>query len=510
MILSHVKELLEQNHGKIKAFWPDAPAGLYCAGLGEKRSRDAITVASIQSVYRKPHIFGWRDLVLIDEAHLLSPDSDSMYQAFIAGLKEINPRVKVVGLTATAYRLKSGMLHEGANRLFTDIAVEITLQELLEAGHIASLISKSSLVQADLSGVSLVAGEFNARESETAMDKETLTQAALDEVIPLASGRKTWLFFCSGVAHAEHVRDALQARGIDTATVTGETPADEREAILRAFKAGELKAVTNANVLTTGFDAPNIDLIVLLRPTTSPGLYCQILGRGMRTSPGKENCLVLDYAGNIERHGPITHVQPPRSSGTRGKTERSQRTCLICPACRMASPLDARECAECGRGFEPPERIKHDTQASTAEVMRTGPQARDAGQWVDVTWISYTKHEKNGKIPTLRVDYECGMETYKEWICIAHPPGFARSKAEEWWRRRSGPEFPANWDRLSYALEWAKLLKRAYRIKIAKDGKFWRIAAYDFAQPVTGEKEDESDFVAVSEAWDFGDAEIPF
>jgi len=441
MILSHVKELLEQNFSKIIGFWPQAPAGLYCAGLGQKSFRDPVTVASIQSVFRKPHVFGWRDLILIDECHLLSPDSDTMYRQFINGLRQINPRVKVVGLTATAYRLKTGMLHEGVGRLFTDIAVEISLQELLEAGHIAPLVSKSSVVQADLSAVGLVGGEFNARESETAMDKTALTAAALDEVFALAGDRRSWLFFCSGIGHAEHVADALRARCVDADTVTGETPAEDRDSILRAFKAGTLRAVTNANVLTTGFDAPNIDLIVLLRPTTSPGLYTQILGRGMRTAPGKKDCLVLDYAGNIERHGPITHVQPPGGSAKRPKQDRHERTCLICPDCRMASPLGALECADCGRPFTPPERIKHDTVASTAEVMVSagaGSMVEDLGEWFKVDAVHYLRHEKAEGHPSLKVEYRCGLMTYREWICLEHPPGYAKTKAIGWWKKTLG------------------------------------------------------------------------
>ncbi|WP_435008010.1 DEAD/DEAH box helicase [Tundrisphaera lichenicola] len=477
MVLSHVKELLEQNYGKIVSFWPKAPAGLYSAGLGQKSPRDPITVASIQSAFRKPHIFGWRDLLLIDECHLLSPDSDGMYRQFIDGLKEINPRLKVVGLTATAYRLKTGMLHEGKGRLFTDIAVEISLQELLEAGHISPLISKSSVVQADLSEVGMIAGEFNARDSETAMDKEALTAAALDEVFALAGDRRSWLFFCAGVGHAEHVAEALRLRGVDAATVTGETPDEERDAILKAFKAGTLRAVTNANVLTTGFDAPNIDLLVLLRPTTSPGLYTQILGRGMRTAPGKRNCLVLDYAGNIERHGPITHVKPPRAAGTRGKRESHERSCLICPDCRMASPLGALECADCGREFTPPERINHGTTASTGEVMALGdlPQPY-LGEWMRVDSVSYHKHEKPDKIPTMRVEYHCGINTYREWICLEHAPGFARGKAVDWWKRRSPVEPP---DSIGIALYYADALKKTFAIRVKKGEKFWEITGYD-------------------------------
>jgi DNA repair protein RadD len=477
MVLSHVKELLEQNFGKIVSFWPQAPAGLYCAGLGKKSSRDPITVASIQSVYRKPHVFGWRDLVLIDECHLLSPDSDSMYRAFIDGLKETNRRLKVVGLTATAYRLRTGLLHEGEKRLFTDIAVEISLAELLEAGHICPLRTRPSEIQADLSKVDLVGGEFDRRQTEEAMDKEALTAAALDEVFALASDRKSWLFFCSGVNHAEHVAEALCLRGVEAATVTGDTPPADRDAILKAFKAGTLRAVTNANVLTTGFDAPNIDLLVLLRPTTSPGLYTQILGRGMRLHPGKANCLVLDYAGNIERHGPITHVKPPRTAGTRGKRETHEKTCLICPDCRMASPLGSLECADCGKLFTPPERIKHDTTASSAEVMSLGElPPTELGEWVRVDSVTYHKHSKEGKIPSLRVEYRCGLQTYREWICLQHPPGFARAKAIGWWKRRSGVEPP---DRIETALYYSDVLRKPFSIRVKQQDKYWEITGYD-------------------------------
>lgn len=625
LILSHVKELLEQNFSKITAFWPSAPAGLYCAALGVRRPRDPITVASIQSVHSKAHALGWRDLVFIDEAHLLSPDNDTMYRKLIDGLKQINPRLKVVGFTATPYRLKTGLLTEGKYRLFTDLAVEVTLTELLHAGHIAPLVSKSSVVQADLSGVGLVAGEFNHREAELALDKEALTAAALDEVQRLASDRRSWLFFCSGVKHAGHVCDALRARGISAASVTKDTPAGERDAILRALKSGELRAVTNAQVLTTGFDAPNIDLIVLLRATTSPGLYCQILGRGMRTHPDKANCLVLDFAGNIERHGPVTHVQPPRASVSRGqKQERVAPACLICPKCRMASPLDARECGECGHTFERPEAVKHATTASTLEVMphlvriagherlsvkeitycivgahggpevlmtsyytkekafplkeylcfrhhervesahsgnwktlypiplarawwnvRTvaafpksassaredsgslaecsaihvqkvngyyqirayeiggnivpapgveglviesaplAPPGADLGEWMDVDAVRYMRHEKAGKIASMRVEYTCGPLKVSEWICLAHPPGFALGKAKDWWRRRSDGATPP--ENIGTAVMTASSLLQPRRIRVRRVKQFWEVIGYDFDNGPAGE-----------------------
>ncbi len=484
LILSHVKELLQQNFEKIKTFWPQAPAGLYCAGLGVKRPRDPITVGSIQSVHKKAAALGWRDLILIDECHLLSSDSDSLYRSFIAAMREINPKLKVVGFTATPYRLRTGLLTEGKGRLFTDIAFEITLSELLIAGHICPLVSKSSAIQADLSGVRITAGEFNSGDLERAIDKELLTRAALDEVFSLAGNRKSWLFFCSGVKHAEHVRDAIRERGIICEAVTGETPAAERDAILAAFKDGRIQAVTNANVLTTGFDAPNIDLLVMLRATTSPGLYVQILGRGMRLHPSKQNCMVLDFAGNIERHGPITHVQPPRASVSRtNKQEQDKPMCLICPKCRMASPLGSMECADCGHSFARPEVVKHETTASDLEVMPANMLA-DGSEWVSVNEVRYMRHEKEGKIPSLRVEYTCGLLRVSEWICLFHPPGFAAAKAREWWKLRSDGEMPPG--NLGTAVMMATGLKKPHRVRIKKNGKYWEVLGYEFNENAPG------------------------
>ena len=208
------------------------------------------------------------------------------------------------------------------------------------------------------------------------------------------------------------------------------------------------------------------------------GSILQILGRGMRLAPGKKNCLVLDYAGNIERHGPITHVQPPRSAGRRNNGERHAPTCVICPVCRIASPLGATECADCGHTFNRPERIKHDTVASTAEVMRLSGLSGDPGEWMNVKSVHYYRHEKEGKTPTLRVEYLCGISTYKEWVCLEHPPGFARGKAMDWWKRRNvGQVIP---DSIGLALYLSDGLRQPLRIRVKREDKYWRVVAYDF------------------------------
>lgn len=480
MILSHVGLLLQQNLQKVYQHWPNAPAGLYCAGLGEKRTKDSIIVASIQSAFRKPHIFGWRSLVLIDEAHLLSNDSSSMYRQFIAGLRETNPRLKVIGLTATPFRLRSGMLTEGEDRLFTDIASEVTLTELLQAGHLSPLISKVSLTQADLSGVEIAStGDYRADQLEAAMDQSALTNAALDEVFSLSKSRHSWLFFCAGIKHAIHVRDALRERGVTAESIVSDTDSVERDRIVTGFKDKSIQALTSVNALSIGFDAPNTDLMVILRATTSPGLWIQMLGRGLRTAPGKKDCLVLDYTDTTERLGPLMAVKPPRAAGRRGPREVIEHTCLICPVCRMASPLDATECADCGHLFQIERKVSHDTKAASADIMAMPEEL----PWRDVMAVEYAINEgKNGKPNTLKVTYRTGLNTYhSEFLCFDHPEGsYPRMKANKWWGYRCGLTPPKS---VAVAFGFAEMaLKKPRRIKVVKENKFWKVCAYDFSK----------------------------
>ena len=481
LVLAHVKELLEQNYEKVVTVWRDAPVGLYSAGLGRRDTRQPIIVAGIQSAWRKPHVFGWRDIVFIDECHLLSPDSESMYQKFLTGLRATNPRLKVVGMTATAYRLKTGALHQADGSLFTDIACEVTLQELLEAGYICPLVSRPPEVQADLSGVGVdgATGEFKQDQAEAAVDNADLTERMLDEVYRLGGNRNTWLFFCQGVEHAHHVCEALRARGEECEVITGDTPKAEREDIIRRYKSGQLRRLCNAKVLTTGFDAPHIDLIVMVAPTMSPGLYVQICGRGMRTHPSKKDCLVLDFVGNIERHGPITCVRPPRAAGTRGASESHERTCLICPVCRMASELGTSECADCGHMFRQERSVNHDTSAADVDIMAPPPEP----EWLPVAGVTYAVNKgKEGKPDTLKVTYQCGLsERFSEWVCFDHPAGsFPRAKAETWWRKRHGIEWVPKDVAMACSVA-AEALKAPKAIRAIQEGKFWRVISYDFS-----------------------------
>jgi DNA repair protein RadD len=470
LVLTHVKELIQQNFMALLRAWPEAPAGIYSAGLSRRDIHAQILFAGIQSIYRHSRQVQRCDLVLIDEAHLLGRGDSGMYRSFLAQLNEINAGLlKVVGFTATPYRLDSGMLHEGKDRLFTDIAFQVPVLDMIQQGYLCPVVPKHTTTQLDVGGVGTRGGEFIAKDLEAAVDRDEVTRAAVAEIVQHGEGRGSWLVFCSGVAHARHVRDAIREHGVSCETVTGDTPGPERDAILAAFKAGRLRCVTNANVLTTGFDAPGVDLIALLRPTKSVGLYVQMVGRGTRLAEGKDDCLVLDFAGNTARHGPIDTVDGRKKEKSE---EPGEAPIKVCPECQTINHASVRRCIECDHEFPPPV-VKVAPQAASNALLSTQVQAT----WSDVTGISYARHEKPGKPASLRVTYECGLARHSEWVCFEHT-GFPRDKAVGWWRRRAGnlPP-PATVDE---ALQQVDQLRRPIAIQVRPAGQYTEIAAARF------------------------------
>ena len=466
LVVTHVRELIAQNHAELIGLWPDAPAGIYSAGLGRRDLGARILFAGIQSIHRKAYDIQQCDLVLIDEAHLIPAASNTMYRRFLETLARINPYLKVIGFTATPYRLDSGMLHEGKGVLFTDIAYEVSVRELIDDGYLCPLVSKAAETRLDVTGVGSRGGEFIASQLQAAVDLPEVTEAAIDEVVALGQDRRSWLAFCAGVEHATHVAEALRARGISAATIFGDTPRAERDRIIAAFKRGEIRALASMGVLTTGFNAPGVDLIAMLRPTKSTGLYVQMAGRGTRLAPGKDNCLVLDFAGNVARHGPIDAVTPKRHGG--GTGDAPVKTC---PDCQSILPTAVRVCPDCGHAFPPPQP-EVEASATTLEILTTGKP-----HWITVDGVSYHRHEKPGGRPSLRVEYRCGLVVHREWVCFEHS-GYARQKAVAWWQCRA-PDQPVPMT-VAEALAAADRLARPTAISVRRNGRFTEITRARF------------------------------
>lgn len=448
LILAHVKELLEQSADKLRTVCPEIEFGVYSAGLKRRDTRNPVIVAGIQSVYRRACELDAFDLVMVDEAHLIPADGEGMYRQFLADARVINPALRIVGFTATPFRLKTGPICT-ADGFLNQVCFEVGVRELIRDGFLCPLITKAGKTKADTTDLHVRAGEFMADEVEDLMDQDGLVQAACAEIVEHTSGRQACLIFASGVKHGRHIVETLSRQhGLECGFVSGETPIPERDATLGRFRRGALKYLCNMNVLTTGFDAPHIDCVALVRPTMSPGLYYQMVGRGFRLHPAKQNCLVLDFGGNVLRHGPVDQIQVVTRDRGNGEAPAKE-----CPECQAVVAAGYAACPQCGYEFPPPERQKHEAKASEAGIL--SGQVTDVEYEVrDMAFSVHTKRDAPPEAPkTMRVDYRLGLNHWQsEFICVEHE-GFARQKAVGWWRRRSHDPVP---DTAERAVEMAE------------------------------------------------------
>jgi DNA repair protein RadD len=471
LIITHVRELVSQNYAELMALWPDAPAGIYSAGLNRRELGARILFASIQSIHKRALQIQQCDMVLIDEAHLIPRKSNTMYRRFLAELRRINPHLKIIGLTATPFRLDSGMLHEGDDALFTDIAHETPVRELIDDEYLSPPVSHRQKAEIDVTGVGTRGGEFIAAQLEVAALDPPVINAIADRIVEVGADRHGWLVFGCTVAHCEALNEALRARGVSSAAVFGETDKRERDRLISDFKARKIRALCSMGVLTTGFNARHVDLVALARPTKSTGLYIQMVGRGTRLSPetGKTNCLVLDFGGNIARHGPFDDPYIPKKKKGTGPAPFKE-----CPECGCACGTMTRLCPECGFEFPPPERLIHQTPDNKPILAEPPP-------WLEVSSVACELHEKPDKPPSMKVTYRVGLGVmHREWVCFSHT-GYARSKAEVWWQRRGNSPVPRNTHE-ALARAAAGELQHSSAIQVKPNGPYTEIVRHRFDQ----------------------------
>jgi DNA repair protein RadD len=466
LVVTHVKELVEQDAKAIKRVWPHAPVGIYSAGLG-KRQLKPVTVASIQSIYNKTQFHGRFDLIIIDEAHLIPHKSDGMYRKLLDACLAANPYTKLIGLTATPYRLDSGVLHEGDGALFDGISYEANVADLIGQGFLSNLTSKHG-DDVDLEGVRTVGGEYNLGQLGERMSAIKLVEHHAELIVQRCAQREAWLIFCVTVEHASQMAAALGRRGIASSYVSGEMSNTERDEQIRRFKSGELRALVNCSILTTGFDHPATDAVVMLRPTLSPGLYVQMVGRGLRLHEGKTDCLVLDFGGNVRRHGFIDQVIPPRKGKKGPPGEAPVKTC---PTCSSHVPIMSQTCPECGFKFPVIEREAEKVHHVGAILSTEVPPVE-----MTVTNVEYMRHHGKSGVDTLRVTYYCGIRSVSEYVCLEHQ-GYARSKAVAWWNKRCDLPAPIL---INQALLMKDELARPAKILVNFATKYPEIKGYTF------------------------------
>lgn len=459
------QELIEQNLEKLLDAWPNAPVGVYSAGLKRKQMDFPIIYGGIQSMHKVVHDLAPPKLTLIDEAHMFGPSAEAMYGDYHKVMREREPYLRSVGLTATDWRLGLGRLTEPGS-FFTDTIINLaTLQNFnrfIDEGYIVKLIPRPTETKLDLTGVGLTGGEYNSSAMQKAVDKPEITWRALQELCHYGQNRRKWLLFASGVDHADHINEMLNGMGVSCTVVHRGVLKDERRQRIKDYKAGRYRAIVNNNILTKGFDDNAIDLIGVLRGTMSSALWVQMLGRGTRplyaqgfdlnTREGrllaiansvKQNCLVLDFAGNAALLGPINDpVIPRKASGMGGdapvKICETKRLKAGYTGCGVYNHPSVRVCDNCGAEFD--FSVKFGIEASVQQLIADGV---DEFKWFDVKNVFYSSAVGPSGKPYLRVDYYVSKsKRFTEFVHLEQTKWMLH-KARDWWRARA--KHPPEW-----------------------------------------------------------------
>jgi DNA repair protein RadD len=464
VVLVPSKELAEQNAAKLRALLPsNISVGFVSASLGKKQHQADVIVATIGSIHKASHLLGNIKAVVIDEAHLVSQKAGDagMYRTFLSKLSELC-EFRTVGMTATPFRGNGVWLTDGDEPLFTGIASRVSMRELLDAKFIAPLVPPDRIeTRIDASNVGIANGDYKVGELSREVEKY-LSKVAT-EAIKIASERKKWIAFTPSVKNAESLADRLNYRGIVSAVV-----------LIAQFRDGEIHCLVTVLALSVGFDVPDVDCIIWCRPTKSPVLYVQGMGRGTRIADGKTDCLVLDFTDTVERLGPVDTIQgrAKKRSGTQ------EAPYSICPNCGERNAPAALVCIHCKGQIREEEQKPLDARVSLAALLSNRTSADDF-VWHDVTKVGYAVHRKEGKPDSLRVDYYAGLlMVATEWVCFSHI-GYARQKAENWWLRRERTHIPSG---TQEAFTWTLFnkIKEPIRILTRKNGKYTEVKQHEF------------------------------
>lgn len=369
LFVVHRDCLINQTHDKLTSF------GIDCGFINADRqeNRDALVqIASVQTLARRQW---WRDcgfdVVILDEAHQTAWAAVTKRM-----MTDIYPDAVYLGLTATPWRLDKT---EGMGDIFESVVCAPFPRQMIKAGYL-SKPDYYSVEGADLSSVKMIGGDFDEGALATACDHPHIIERIVDEWSSKATGRRT-IIFAVGIEHSKHISEAFQRRGVLSAHIDGSTPKLERQAIFASLEAGNTLILSSCAAITEGFDSPAVSCVCLCRPTASKALYFQQIGRGLRISPatGKEDCIVLDQAGNVPRHGFVENFRSYSLDCGEAEDPSKKAPTKECPNCGSAVPLSALDCPECGFHFE---RKGEDKGILLAELIRLlPPEDRDRHEW---------------------------------------------------------------------------------------------------------------------------------
>lgn len=525
LVLAHVKELVEQNHLKYESY--GLKAGIYSAGLNQKDSEQKVIFGSIQSVAKaNDAFFSDFTLLVIDECHRVGLEPDSQYAKVIEQLKRNNPRICILGLTATPYRLGLGWIYNYALRgemktqelrFFKHCIYDLPLEYMIRNQYLTPPVKVNIPVTSyDFSELTEAGNTYTlAQVQELLNQQRRLTPLIIKNIIDITDSdqRQGVMIFSSTVKHAKEIMKNLpmgQAR-----LVLGDTELSERDQIIHDFKQKAFKYLVNVSVLTTGFDAAHVDVIAILRPTESISLYQQIIGRGLRLDTNKKDCLVLDYTGmghsifspEIGDKKPASEsvaVQVPcpecgfvndywgivDDDGT--VLEHFGRKCRggqtnphtyeftpcgyrfrfkICNQCSAQNDLTARDCSRCGSVLiDPDEKLKQARLSKDAHVLT--PDSIEMLERVDkkgtpYLLVKYYDYDANSLAEMHYLNNQTSLKKFNI--------NFLRSHMRK-------PELKLNISSVSEVIQMQSQLRMPSFVIARKQGKFWKITEKIFSE----------------------------
>ena len=496
LILAHRQELIRQAVDKIQSVWPDAPIGILAASLKEFNQTAPIVVASRDTLASRTRLdksYPY-DYIIIDEAHHVGTEKSSRYRKIIDHFEEIGCP-KVLGVTATPYRMGQGWIYGMDDHFFGGVAYRAEIIDLIKEKFLCRLsaykVNDDAVIDASTARVKFKGGDYRESDLERIAMGDNTIIAIINDWIKKAytKGRTSTVFFCVSVLHANKMAMFLKQFGIAAACVTAETPLKERVQILEDFEAGKINALCNVAVLTEGWDAPRTDCIGLLRPTKSLGLYVQICGRGMRPWENKKDCLLLDYGENMKRHGCIDVATPERNKT--GEELDENDGIWICDCLAVNDSL-YRECIECGQ--PKPKRIE-------TELLEPVPQEKEAAETTiaaegnvlsDMADEKFKPVEKQVKVTKIWAEQsvsknnnrylKINFKSPEQYWPYSHSMmvemrGKPRQVAERQWKKMS-----RGLSTLPYAVSTAerivnedKIFEEVKEIRIRKEGKYWNV-----------------------------------
>ena len=529
LVLAHVKELVEQNHEKYESYGLEA--GIFSASLGKKDRDQKAIFGSVQSVARASDSFFENfSLLVIDECHRVAEEGSTQYQEVINKLREYNPDLCVLGLTATPYRLGLGWIYEHSPtgeiktekaRFFKQCVFELPLSHMIKNKYLTTPVKVDIPVTCyDFSEITEKGGSYTAADIEEILkSQKRLTPLIVKNIIDITEkfNRKGVMIFSSTVKHAEEIMSHLPKE--DARLVLGDTGIQERDQIVQDFKSKKFKYLVNVSVLTTGFDAPHVDVIAILRPTESNSLYQQIIGRGLRLSDDKKDCYVLDYTGmGHDIYAPaISDKRPAKDTvsvvvpcpscefpnnfwgytNSDGEMiEHFGRKCQggvqdpntykivpcgyrfrlkICHSCGAENDITARECEKCKAVLiDADAKLKQARLSKNAHVMTPDK-------------ITFEERIDKNSNPYLEIRYyDFDAKYLSEAYFFNNPSSIKKFNINFLRSHMRRPELNVELQTVTEVIKYQRLFRLPAFVIARKQDKFWRITEKVFAEELSG------------------------